>query len=89
MTHTQVAIVGGGLAGLHAARLLHAAGVDFVLIEARDRLGGRILTADAAGLPCEEGFDLGPSWYWPHSVVESREFDGDTATIVHEYDPFA
>jgi monoamine oxidase len=62
---TQVAIVGGGLAGLYAARLLHAAEVDFVLIEARDRLGGRILTVDEAGRPAEDGFDLGPSWYWP------------------------
>lgn len=55
-----VAIVGAGLAGLCAARLLNAKGVDFVLIEARDRLGGRIFTA-------EDGFDLGPSWYWPHA----------------------
>jgi monoamine oxidase len=61
----RVAIVGGGLAGLCAARLLHRAGVGFVLVEARDRLGGRILTVDAAGRPTEDGFDLGPSWYWP------------------------
>ncbi|GFE80620.1 hypothetical protein GCM10011487_26200 [Steroidobacter agaridevorans] len=65
-----VAIVGAGLAGLYAARLLNAKGVDFVLIEARDRLGGRILTADHAGLPCEDGFDLGPSWYWPRAQPE-------------------
>lgn len=62
---TQVAVVGGGLAGLHAARLLHAARVEFVLVEARDRLGGRILTVDDAGRPAEDGYDLGPSWYWP------------------------
>ena len=62
-----IAIVGAGLAGLYAARLLNAKGVDFVLIEARDRLGGRILTTDPAGVPCEYGFDLGPSWYWPHA----------------------
>jgi monoamine oxidase len=54
---TSVAIVGGGLAGLYAARLLHEAGVDFRVIEARERLGGRILT--------EDGCDLGPSWFWP------------------------
>ena len=65
MPLTQVAIVGAGLAGLHAARLLRAANVGFVLIEARDRLGGRILTVDEAGRPAEDGFDLGPSWYWP------------------------
>jgi monoamine oxidase len=62
---TPVAIVGGGLAGLHAARLLHAAEVEFVLLEARNRLGGRILTVDDSGHPSEDGFDLGPSWYWP------------------------
>lgn len=66
VTKSKIAIVGAGLAGLYAARLLNAKGVDFVLIEARDRLGGRIFTADGAGLPCEDGFDLGPSWYWPH-----------------------
>lgn len=64
--HPQVAIIGAGLAGLHAARLLHKVGVDFVLIEARDRLGGRIFTAGDDGEPSGDGFDLGPSWYWPH-----------------------
>jgi monoamine oxidase len=62
----DVAIVGAGLAGLYAARLLAAAGVDFVLIEARDRLGGRIFTAGDDGAPAQDGFDLGPSWYWPN-----------------------
>lgn len=62
---TEVAIIGGGLAGLHAARLLHAAGVDFRLLEARDRLGGRIQSTDEAGRPSADGFDLGASWYWP------------------------
>jgi monoamine oxidase len=65
MTHTTVAIIGGGLAGLHAARLLRAAQVDCLLLEARDRLGGRILTAGPDGEPTADGFDLGPSWYWP------------------------
>jgi monoamine oxidase len=65
MTHTTVAILGGGLAGLNAARLLQQAGVDFQLFEARDRLGGRILTVDAAGASGTDGFDMGPSWFWP------------------------
>ncbi len=62
---TDVAVIGGGLAGLHTCRLLQAAGVDFVLLEARDRLGGRILSVDETGQPSDNGFDLGPSWYWP------------------------
>lgn len=60
-----VAIIGGGLAGLQAARLLYEAGIGFRIFEARDRLGGRILSTDAAGCPAEDGFDLGPSWFWP------------------------
>lgn len=65
MIRTDVAVIGAGLAGLYTCRLLHAAGVDFVLLEARDRLGGRILSVDETGQPSEDGFDLGPSWYWP------------------------
>ena len=60
-----VIIVGGGLAGLMAAHLIHRTGIDFQLLEARDRLGGRILSVDASGQPSTDGFDLGPSWFWP------------------------
>jgi monoamine oxidase len=63
---TTIAVMGGGLAGLYAGKLLRSAGVDFQLVEARDRLGGRILSVDEAGLLSEDGFDLGPSWFWPH-----------------------
>ncbi|MEM6336111.1 MAG: FAD-dependent oxidoreductase [Bacteroidota bacterium] len=76
---TDVAIVGGGVAGLCAARRLHRAGVGFVLLEARDRLGGRVLTVDAAGRPSEDGFDLGPSWYWPR-------VQPDLAALIAELD---
>ncbi|HVL21134.1 MAG TPA: FAD-dependent oxidoreductase [Amaricoccus sp.] len=62
---TDIVIIGRGLAGLNAARLLHRQGADFRLVEARDRLDDRILTVDASGEPAEDGFDLGPSWLWP------------------------
>lgn len=62
---TTIAIVGGGLSGLHAARLLLQAGLAFELVEARDRLGGRILSVNGGGDPAADGFDLGPSWFWP------------------------
>lgn len=62
---TTVAIIGGGVAGLCAARLLRAAGVEFKLFDARERLGGRVLSVDASGQASGDGFDLGPSWFWP------------------------
>jgi monoamine oxidase len=60
-----VVIVGGGLAGLVAARALDRAGIAFLLLEARSRLGGRILSVAASGEASADGFDLGPSWFWP------------------------
>ena len=50
----------GGLSGLALAEALTAQGREYTLIEARYRLGGRIVTehhADAA-------FDLSPAWFW-------------------------
>ena len=35
-----------------------------MLFAARDRPGGRILTAGENGQPSDDGFDLGPSWFW-------------------------
>ncbi|MHB0772947.1 flavin monoamine oxidase family protein [Bradyrhizobium sp. 1.29L] len=60
-----VVIVGGGVAGLTAALRIHQAGISFYLLEARSRLGGRVLSADETGQSSSDGFDLGPSWFWP------------------------
>lgn len=58
---TDLLIVGGGLSGLSLAMRLQAAGVDYLLIDARDRLGGRIKCAQHDG----NAYDLGPAWFWP------------------------
>ena len=57
---THVIVIGAGAAGLSAARLLHEAGVHVTVLEARDRIGGRIFTIhDAAvGVPVELGAEF-------------------------------
>ncbi len=54
-------VIGGGLSGLYAAYLLSQKNIPFVALEARDRIGGRILCTEHHGFFS----DLGPSWYWP------------------------
>jgi len=57
----EIAIIGGGLCGLALAERLQHAGMDYTLLEARGRLGGRILSKVIDGA----AFDLGPAWFWP------------------------
>src|SRR5215467_10769609 len=47
----DVAVLGAGAAGLAAARLLTQHGLSVALIEARDRIGGRLLSLRAPGVP--------------------------------------
>lgn len=59
---TDVVIVGARLAGLTAARKLHRAGVDVVVLEAQDRVGGRTYSKELG-----DGYvvDLGGQWVGP------------------------
>ncbi|HYM64298.1 MAG TPA: NAD(P)/FAD-dependent oxidoreductase [Gaiellaceae bacterium] len=57
----DVAIVGGGFAGVTAARDLAAAGRSVVVLEARDRLGGRTWYRPFAGT--EHCVELGGTWF--------------------------
>ena len=76
MQNLPIVIIGGGLSGLYAAFLLEQRGIDYILLEARDRLGGRIAVAKSSvdqnassqsvdHEKSNDGFDLGPSWFWP------------------------
>ncbi len=55
----EVAIIGGGAAGIAATRRLHDAGISCLLIESRPRLGGRAWTMFA---PSGDAIDLGCGW---------------------------
>ena len=59
---TDVAIVGAGFAGLVAARELTAKGVSAFILEARNRVGGRVLNED---LGDGQTVDIGGQWVGP------------------------
>jgi monoamine oxidase len=54
----DVLIIGAGAAGLIAWRELHFVGLSVIVLEARDRIGGRILTDHSTSLPIELGAEF-------------------------------
>ena len=57
----DVVVVGAGLAGLNAARQLERAGASVLVLEARDRVGGRTCSQRIGGAT----FDVGGQWIGP------------------------
>lgn len=55
LRNADVVVIGAGIGGLAVAEALHSAGATVAVLEARSRIGGRLLT---------RGLDLGASWFW-------------------------
>lgn len=64
-TNADVLVLGAGIAGLAAARTLTEKGRNVIILEARNRIGGRMWTDSSLGPP----LDLGASWI--HGVNEN------------------
>jgi monoamine oxidase len=79
----DVIIIGAGVAGLRAARLLGEAGLHVLVLEARDRVGGRVWTIESeGGVPVELGAEFihgaPPNVFQPIRAahLEVQEFAG-------------
>src|SRR5688572_3519591 len=71
---TEVVVIGGGAAGVAAARRLHDASIRCLIIEARRRIGGRAWTVVESGF----ALDLGCGWLHsadrnPWSVIAQQQ----------------
>ncbi len=78
---SEVVIVGAGLAGLSCALRLQEAGVDFMIIEASDQVGGRVRTDVSGGFRLDRGFQVFLSSYpearrvLDYSALDLRYFE--------------
>lgn len=76
----DVVVVGAGLAGLRAARGLAAAGLDVVVLDAADRVGGRVATDVVDGFLVDRGFQIYNTAYpesarvLDHDALDLRAF---------------
>lgn len=69
----DILIIGAGISGLHTAYQLQKLNRDYLVVEARDRIGGRIQSQQYRSVNEKNNqdtinkaaFDIGPSWFWP------------------------
>jgi len=69
----DVIVIGAGFAGLTAARELKRQGYRVLILEARNRIGGRTFTEDFAGQPTELG-GTWVHWHQPHVWAEISRY---------------
>ena len=76
-------VVGAGMAGLAAGRRLADAGVEVTVLEARERIGGRMWTDTSLGVP----IDLGAAWIHgtDGNPIVGLAADAGAATVVTDF----
>jgi monoamine oxidase len=80
----RIGIVGAGIAGLRCAAVLSKHGFTVDIVEARDRIGGRICQSDKLGYP----IDLGPQWIHTSGDNPLLDIAKETGTPLHSWNEF-
>jgi monoamine oxidase len=80
----RIAIVGAGIAGLRCAALLSQHGFIVDIIEARDRVGGRICQSNKLGYP----IDLGPQWIHTSGDNPLLDIAKEIGTPLHAWNEY-
>lgn len=90
----DVIVVGAGLAGLQAALILQDEGLDVLVVEGRDRVGGRVWSLDhVAGQPEAGGAEIAPGYARMHSMITRlggiklsswKQYQGDRSFALYD-----
>jgi len=83
-------VVGAGLSGLHAAMILEESGLDVLVLEGRNRLGGRVYTLDnVPGKPEAGGEYMGANYARMRNVVDKLGLETFTPEFNNETRPWS
>ncbi|WP_214808079.1 FAD-dependent oxidoreductase [Exiguobacterium sp. s102] len=80
----SIAIIGAGVSGLYTASLLQQMGQAVTVYEARDRIGGRIVSVAGTHGDEADRFDLGPTWYWPDTETVITDLVAELGLTAYE-----
>lgn len=89
--HSDVIVIGAGIAGLAAARDIGRGGQSVTVLEARHRIGGRVRSERIEGFPCP--IEFGAEWISDEGVVRDllteagvRLYKGEGEFVIHAPD---
>lgn len=77
----NVVIIGAGIAGLAAANHLRKHNIDYIILEARDRIGGRICVDKSLGIPIAKGAS------WIHGIEGNPLIEFLGQSTLDPFDP--
>lgn len=67
----KIGIIGAGVSGLYTGLILERLGIDYEILEASDRIGGRVYTHSFSGKDDQEYYDIG-AMRFPNTPVMAR-----------------
>lgn len=92
MTNPKIAIIGAGLAGLSAAKILNDASIEVTVFESKDTVGGRVQSKKRDGFIFDKGFQVfNPAYPTARKLLDYeqlslRSFDAGVSVLLNDSD---
>jgi phytoene dehydrogenase-like protein len=92
VTNPKIAIIGAGLAGLSAAKILNDASIEVTVFESKDTVGGRVQSKKRDGFIFDKGFQVfNPAYPTARKLLDYeqlalRSFDAGVSVLLNDSD---